>query len=179
MKSKTFFKEPLLISQEQMAMLLGVTRSQWSMVALGERGLPLKAKAKLDALVQNANKVTSAKRIKLVQEVQQENEMQKIIEPLLLDNALKLAQQQKKLSLMEEKYQKAVNTLHFVAGFQKESVHTNLLRVLHIKANKMLEANGLQHQVVCKIKIEVLEYEKKLLLIKMKSGDNDGLFKKV
>lgn len=77
MKSKTFFKEPLLITQEEMAMLLGVTRSQWSMAAIGERGLPLKAKAKLDALVQNANKVTSAKRIKLAQEVQQENEAQK------------------------------------------------------------------------------------------------------
>lgn len=179
MKSKTFFKEPLLISQEEMAMLLGVTRSQWSMVALGERGLPLKAKANLDALIQNVNKVTSAKRIKLVQEVQQENEAQKLIKKLLLDNALKLAQQQKKLSLMEEKYQKAVNTLHFVAGFQKKSVHENLLYVLRIKANKILEANGLQHQVVCKIKIEVLEYEKELLLQKMKSGDNDGLFKKV
>ena len=176
MEKNRIIKVPLLISQEEIAILLGITRSQWAMYASGQRGLSSKSRLKLDALVQNANKVTTAKREKLVQEVTQENEVQRVIEQLILDNTIKILQQQKKLSLMEEKYQKAVNTLHFVAGFQKESVHTNLLHVLRIKANKMLEANGLQHQVVCKIKIEVLGYEKKLLLQKMKSDDNDGLF---
>lgn len=57
MNTKSMFKEPLLLSQEEMAILLGITRSQWSMVVLGQRGLPAQSRGKLGVLLSRANTV--------------------------------------------------------------------------------------------------------------------------
>lgn len=163
MKKKSFFKEPLLISQEEMAMLLGITRSQWSMVALGQRGLTAKSKVKLATVQSHLNKTTLVKQAKLVQELKQEDEMQKVSVRLLMDNSVKQLQLQRKLTRMEENFQAALNTLHFLASYQKEAQNETLLKVLEIKANNVLDKNTLAQQEVLKIKLEVLKYEETLL----------------
>jgi DNA-binding transcriptional regulator YiaG len=50
-------KVPLIITQEEIAILLGVTRSQWAMYESGQRGLSSKSKSKLEIVLFNANKL--------------------------------------------------------------------------------------------------------------------------
>jgi hypothetical protein len=163
MKKKSFFKEPLIISQDEMAMLLGITRSQWSMAVLGLRGLSAKSKSKLATVQSHVNKITLVKQAKLVQELKQEDEMQKVSARLLVDNSVKQLQMQRKLTRMEENFQAALNTLHFLASYQKEAQNESLIKVLEIKAYKVLNKNTLAQQEVLKIKLEVLKYEESLL----------------
>ena len=176
MKKHTIFNEPLLLSQLDIAMLLGITRTQWNMYTTGQRGLPARSKLNYKKLLQNANESFLAKREKLAQIAQQENEIQKELETLLQTNTFKQLQVQRKLTKMEAQFEAALNTLYFVRNDQNSAINKSLIKVLEIKALKALDKNALQHQEVHKIKLEVLEFEKKVLLKKMKSDDNDGLF---
>jgi predicted transcriptional regulator len=172
MKKQNIFKEALLVSQEDMAILLGVSRSQWSMYTIGQRGLSTQGKVKLEQMVRSVNQVSFSKEEKLPQEVLQESEIKKVLENLLLDNKLNQLQFQKKLSQMEEKFQLALNTLHFVINLQAKKSKWNanepVLQVLKMKANKVLKANGLPKQEVCKVKLEGLVQEEKLLIKRKK-----------
>ena len=171
MKKRTIFKEPVLISQDEMANLLAVTRSQWAMYSTGQRGLSAEGKIKLEHLITSLNQVSFFKKEKLTQETEQEEEVRKLLQNLLKDNEFKQLQLQKKLTVMEEKYQTALNTLHLVLNFQEKRAKVNIdesiLHVLKNKANKMLCLNGLKEQESLKIKLEVFEYEEKLLKQRM------------
>lgn len=70
---------------------------------------------------------------------------------------------------MEAQFQAALNTLHFVSSFQKEAVSESVLQVLEMKANKVLDKNGLHFQEVYTIQLEVLEQEEALLLKRIKA----------
>lgn len=163
MKKKAIFNEPLLISQEEMAMLLGITRSQWSMVVLGERQLSGKSNVKFAELLSVANDVAVSKKDKLLQVAQQENEWQQELPLLLTDNLLKQYQLQKKVLKMEENFQAAENTLHFLQNFKSELVAQPVLKVLRNNANSVLKNNHLKVQETYKIKLEVLKFEEGLL----------------
>lgn len=172
MRKTTVFKKLLLITQEETAVLLGITRSQWAMYAIGQRGLSVKGQKKLEQLITRANKVSFSKKQTLLEVKIQESEIKKELEKALLDNKLKQLQIQKKLSQMEEKFQLALNTIHFVISIQTEKAEWNVsesvLQVLKTKANKVLKANGLPKQEVCKIKLETFLQEEKLLNKRMK-----------
>lgn len=169
MKKNRIIKVPLIITQEEIAILLGITRSQWAMYESGQRGLSSKGKAKLEILLLNSNKVASVKREKLGHDVKQENDAQKIVTKMLQENTFNQLQLQNKLALMEEKYQKALNTLHFVSSFQIDTANESVLKVLEIKANKVLDKNGLHFQEAYKIKLEVLKHEEMILLKRKKA----------
>lgn len=164
---KSIFKKPLLITQEEMALLLGITQSQWSMVVLGLRYLPIKAKTKLEEILNVATNSFEHRSV-LAQEKEQKNDIPKIIVSLLQDTTLKQLQQQRKLQKMEEKFQMALNTLHFVNGYADKNKHQSVLKVIENKANKVLEANNLSLQEMCKIKLEVLKHEERLLRERIK-----------
>lgn len=55
------FKNTTGLLQEEIALLLGVTRSQWSMYSIGKRGLPVEATLKLHALLQHLQNNDSIK----------------------------------------------------------------------------------------------------------------------
>ena len=163
MKKKVIFKEPLLISQEEMAKLLGITRSQWSMVVLGERQLSGKSNVKFAELLRVANDVAVSKKDKLPQVTQQEVERQKELPLMLTDNLLKQYRLQKKILKMEENFQAAENTLHFLQNFKSELVAQSVLEVLGNNATSVLKNNHLKVQETYKIKLEVLKFEEGLL----------------
>jgi transcriptional regulator with XRE-family HTH domain len=169
MKKNRIIKVPLLITQEEIAILLGITRSQWAMYESGQRGLSSKSKYKLEIVLLNANKVASVKREKLGHEVKQENEAQKVVTKMLHENILQQLGFQRKLEQMKKKYQAALNTLHFVSSFQEGTANESVLKVLKIKANKVLDKNGLHFQEAYKIKLEVLKHEEIVLLKRKKA----------
>ena len=74
--------------------------------------LQKEGKIKLEQLITSANQVSFFKKEKLTQETEQEEEVRKLLQNLLKDNEFKQLQLQKKLTVMEEKYQTALNTLH-------------------------------------------------------------------
>jgi transcriptional regulator with XRE-family HTH domain len=59
MKSTTTIKNLLGLTQEEIAMVLGITRGQWSMSEIGRRDIPLAAKQLLAALLSNTQKAKS------------------------------------------------------------------------------------------------------------------------
>ncbi|WP_320814541.1 helix-turn-helix transcriptional regulator [Flavobacterium sp.] len=168
MNRKSFFKKPLLISQEEMAMLLGVTRSQWTMYIIGQRGLSVQGIRRLEQVLTSVNSISSAQKEKLIQEKAQEYLRQKVIVDLLQDNKLKQLRLQKKLLQMEEKFQAALNTLCFVGSYKTKTINQSVLQVVETKANKLLDTNGLHLQEVHKMKLEVLKHEEMLLLKRKK-----------
>lgn len=165
MKRETIFKETLLISQEDMAILLGVSRSHYTMYTLGQRGLPLQAKLKLEQLIMSNAEVCFFKKEKLSQVAKQEDESHNALLYLLQENKFKQVQLQRKIELMETKFKAAVNTLHFVNHIKNRNKCTNtaVFNLINMKANKILSANGLIKQEACKIKLEVLQFEEQLL----------------
>lgn len=167
MKKRTIFKDPVLISQDQMANLLGINRSQWAMYSIGQRGLSVEGRIKLEQLITTLNQVSFFKKEQLAQEKIQEEEWQKLLQNMQKENKFKQLQLQKKLRVMEEKHHTALNTLHLITTIQdkrsKANLNDSILQVLKNKANKMLCANSLKELENLKIKLEVLEFEEKLL----------------
>lgn len=169
MKKDKIFKVPLLITQEEMAVLLGITRSQLTMYTSGYRDLSVKGKVKLQELIAVVKEVPFSEKAYPIPK----KENIQALENLLVDNKLKQLKLQKKLVYAEERYQAALNTLHFVTNLEakksKINANTTVLKVLKIKVNKVLSENGLPIQEIYKIKLEVLEHERKLFDKKLKA----------
>ncbi|VXB58224.1 hypothetical protein FLAVO9AF_210030 [Flavobacterium sp. 9AF] len=51
MRKNHLFPKPLLVTQDEMAMLLRTTRVQWSLYEIGKRDLPLHSKERLQELL--------------------------------------------------------------------------------------------------------------------------------
>lgn len=168
MKKDKIFNESLLLSQEEMAIILGVTRSQLTMYTSGYRDLSVKVKLKLEQLIRVVNEEPFSK----MKNPEQEKEINKFLANELLDNKLKQLKQQRKLVRVEERYQAALNTLHFVSVLESKNTALNInatvLEVLKIKAHKVLKTFGLPQQENFKIKLEVMKFEEELLRKKMK-----------
>lgn len=163
MPHKTFFNKPLLISQEEMAMLLGITRSQWSMVVLGERELNAASLNKLSSLITNFNQNVSNESEILTQLNNQNSEKRAVLEKLVEENTFKQLQLQRKLTKMITQFEKAANTLDFVNSLKKSTVNKSILQVLEKKANRVMAKNSVMLQEIDAIQLEVLLYEETLL----------------
>jgi transcriptional regulator with XRE-family HTH domain len=59
MKTKNVIREKLGITQEDLAVLLGISRSYLALFELGKRSLPVEAKQKLAALINKSNQIGS------------------------------------------------------------------------------------------------------------------------
>jgi transcriptional regulator with XRE-family HTH domain len=59
MKSTTTIRSVLGLSQEEISILLGITRTQWSMYEIGKRDIPLAAKQQLATLLTSVKKKKS------------------------------------------------------------------------------------------------------------------------
>lgn len=167
MKRKSVFQLPLLLSQSEIANLLGITRSSWAMYSLGNRGLATKERIKLEQLIASANQVSFFKKEKLKEEIIQEDLKNSKLHQMLKDNVLKQLKFQKKLVEMQEKHHTAINTLHFLKNCKaytvREKIDTSFYQMVKNKANTILDKNNLALQEDYKIKIEVLQFEEELL----------------
>lgn len=158
MKKESIFKEKLLLSQEEIAMLIGITRSQWSLFEIGKRDIPGTAKVKLAALIATSIAVNSSDKTELIHEKKQEAQKQKLIKLQLQAYKFKQIQLQRKLEKLESNYRKAENTLRFVLFFRKKEVLTNreatILNAVEAKALAMLEKNGVHLQVKYRLELD-------------------------
>ena len=161
-------RELLGMKQDDMAMLLKVTRSQWSMYEIGKRDLPLAAELKLGemlAFVQQSDTESADifPHIKM-----QQAKIEQVYENLKLINAHRQIIVERKLKLIEKKYEVALIALKFIRFLEikEEQIHKEhdlLLTVLKLKAEAAVQKNGLHIQAKHQHKLQTLLQEELLL----------------
>lgn len=159
-KKMKSISKALGLTQEELAFLLGVTRSQLSMYQLGKRNLPPEAKLKLSELLQAVTNTNTSKQNKIA--LEKNPTTTKWIAELLLVNQQKQLATEKRLQQLQRK-------------IEKEKVATQLMNFLKreekFKTSKVVKAIALKNtsnnseEILLKLtlKLEVLQAEEKIL----------------
>ncbi|MGL2965604.1 helix-turn-helix domain-containing protein [Flavobacterium sp. XGLA_31] len=167
MKRESTIRSILGVTQQDMAMLLKVSRSQWAMYELGKRDLPLAAKQLLGEMLQY---VTGAKNTgkSLPQVARQEEKRLQLLERLLKENEYQQLRIARKIEALQKKYTAKVGVLHLVDFLterveKKAASEMSLLKHIANKAIQTLDKYNLSNLLKYELKQEVLQHEKVLL----------------
>lgn len=153
------------ISQDEMAQLLQVHRSQWSMFECGKRDLPREAKILLAPMLAQA---TQAGLKRPAERGYTDIKKREYLKELLQDNELQRLKTARKVEITKMLYQKTLATLNLTA-FLKESeaerpAHLKtLVHSIQAKATHVLADCNPMAIMKQEIKLELLELEKLLL----------------
>ncbi|RTY90616.1 helix-turn-helix domain-containing protein [Flavobacterium sp. GT3R68] len=166
MKNNVSIKSIIGLSQEETAMLLGITRSQWAMYASGKRDLPLTSKNQLATLLSQLQKPKhkSAERQKIA-EAEQKETQEWVKQQLhnLKHNELLL---DKKITTIENKRQECFAALEAVSFLESQpNPNTSLLKSIQICATNTLQKNSLSQLLDLQLKKENVE------MLKLKIGN--------
>jgi len=104
MKIKNVLREKLGITQEDLAVLLGISRSHLALFELGKRSLPAEAKQKLAALINKSNQNQNFKKTENF--ALEPTQKIKVLEELLQNNQRKQYILEKKLKSLKKKLNK-------------------------------------------------------------------------
>lgn len=167
MKSTTTISSLLGLTQKQMALLLRVSRSQWSMYESGQRGLPLRARQLLAEMIGFLK--FEDKSFRLQQYVmEQEEAKKKHLEHQLKENEYQLYEIVQKVESIETKYHTSLTAIGLVDYLNtlpdtKQKLDDDLLDAIASDARRALKKSGLADLTALSIKKELLELEKLLL----------------
>ncbi|MGH2664759.1 helix-turn-helix domain-containing protein [Flavobacterium sp.] len=170
MKSTTTIKSILGLSQIEMALLLGVSKSQWSMYEIGQRDLPLTAKKKLTALLshlQNSKGISAEKQnFTALEQIKTqewlENEKHNLeYKEQLLDRKIRAIEKKRATCFA------ALETVHFLET-QQQDTHNSLIKSIKSRAIATLSNNTLYHLQEMQMKKEHLTMLKNSVAQKMK-----------
>jgi transcriptional regulator with XRE-family HTH domain len=161
-KGKSICKQ-LGIKQDELAMLLNISKGQLAMFETGKRELPTSAMQQLAPMLkymhEESLKSSSAEILK-----SQEEQQKKVLEHLLKENKYFQTEVSKKLEMAKRKYQANVSAIQLVRFLEKEAPGTALIKRIEARATTELEKNGLGVLTKYKIQKEVLQAEEKMLL---------------
>lgn len=168
MKNNNTIRALLGITQEDLALLLKVTRSQLAMFETGKCDLPVAAKLQLAEMLQYVQEIKSQGVQNLPLLKKQEEQKKKVVAKLVLINQHKQLILEKKMKSLVKKNEVRLAKIS-LTGFleqqflKKDASENQLLKSIGAKAQLELENKGwallIQHQ----IKKEVLQVEAKLL----------------
>ena len=168
MKNSKNIRDILGVTQEDLANLLKVTRTQLSMYELGKRDLPATAKEQLAKILQYMQekqlKQDSTTMLMKTQMLHQK----KVLEHMLQTNQYKQLLLEKKKKAIEKKYYTNLSALQLMQFLEKEHVKhevrmAKLVKVIKNKATTEVEKNGLAVLTKFHIEKEVLLAEEKML----------------
>lgn len=176
MKHKQNLKSLLGLSQEEISVLLGVTRSQWSMYELGKRDLPLHAKQELTQLLVYLQKKETTN-----SELHQLRNNEKKETLKLLESELQLVAYQKHLMtkkiLIMEKLRKeslaAMELVVYLKANDHDGKNKTLIQQIEIRSINLLKKNSEARLEQLKIKQQLIEHQALVLSEKIKFKDND------
>lgn len=171
MEKDTNIKSLLGLSQEEIGMLLGITRMQWAQFTTGRRDIPVAAKLKLAevlSIIQN-NKTNTKEAKKII-----ETENKKAHDWLLQEfkaipfKELELDRKIKKTLQVREDAFKALEVAHYLELQKVTSPIESLAEFIQIRAKNTLKKNSLQHLQELELKKESLKMLKLKIMKKLK-----------
>ncbi len=170
MEKNSTIQELLGISQENMAMILQITRTQWSMYVLGKRSLPVAATLKLAEILNFVTKpeIISQKSVNV--SVLDESKKEMFFETQKNINKHQQIITKNKLNAIQKKNNTAFSTLKIISFLEtKESTQENQNVYNSIKQNAEtnIKKNNLLVQTKLQIKLELLQHEEKIIFQKM------------
>lgn len=149
-------------TQEELAMLLQVHRSQLAMYSTGKRNLPIKAMEKLTQLLVYRDKISNSKEPLISYEVEVS-----VLTQLLKENKRQQLLLLKKKSAFEKKMEKNEIGLTLIQLYKAEIKPTkndeDLLKMLFLKKQNERNKTNTKEKVLLEIKKEILEFEEKLI----------------
>ena len=175
MKKENAFRKLLGITQDDMALLLGVSRSQWSMYELGKRDLPVAASVLLAELLQHLNEPVLSRKAK--PQLEQYIDGATHLERLRDDNQYQQLLIARKIAAAEKKYIRGVRQLQVVDFLtrrptNKQAAGHELLKVIAKKASQLSETEGLALLMELQLQQEFLVMQGDLLQSKVQKVDN-------
>ena len=171
MKRINTVREILGLTQHDMAMLLRIGRSQWSMYELGKRELPTAAQVLLADILMHVKSAETEAKTEIHLKQQQEHS-QKSLESLLRENQYQRLHIAREIAALEKKHTAHIQ-LSSVVDFLKirnEGKENDAIVPLHPLVNKVsqgLTSAELASVMQYRHTLEVLELEKALLESKM------------
>lgn len=167
MKDTTPLKNLLGLTQEEMALLLGIHASMWSMFKSGKRALPADAAEPFAALLKGVQqKKERSKEAQQVIKAEQEHAKEKMHLEYLRVQA-QLGQTEKELQLVETRRAEsfaALETAFFLEGQKNSKADKNLIQTIRSRALATLKKQNLY-------KLEALQLQKENLeMLKLKIG---------
>lgn len=169
MKKRENIRDVFGIPQEDLAILLKVTRSQLAMFETGKRELPPTAMSQLLEMLRFAQEDNSklANTISLMNT--QALQKKKILENLVKENHYKQFALEKKLNAFEKKYNANLMAFQLINYFEQQNTENyelgkQMAKIIEKKALAELNKNGLAMITKYKIEQEVLQAEEKIIL---------------
>lgn len=166
-KGKPTCKE-LGLKQEELAVLLNISKGQLAMFETGKRDLPIAAMQQIAPMLQfvqeESLKSGSAEVMKF-----QAADKKKVLAHLLKENQYKQKLLERKLEIAEKKFQSnctAMQLMRFleIDASKKGNSPNGLVKLIEARAVKELEQNSWEVVVKLQIQKEVLVMEEKMLL---------------
>ena len=157
------------ISQENLAILLQVSRSQFAMFELGKRSLPVQAMEKLDTMLTHSQKKSTKSEVKKNNAVEQQN----LLKKLLLKNSHQQLLVERKIKALEKKQNALATSKKLIAHLLKNESKMKknelaVLKSIEVKSKNQDIENYATLLLQLEIKKEVLVFEEKLLQKKLK-----------
>jgi transcriptional regulator with XRE-family HTH domain len=170
MKAKDTFKKLLGLSQEEMAIILGITRTQWSMYEIGKRNLPSAAAVEFSKLLhyiqENHSKEMEMPDFMKEEEKRVYGQLGKDIQK----NEYKLNRLTKKMERAQLLYEDAFAALQVVAYLESQPKNEKITTIKNVIQQKTRVGLMRQKEILRKHShdIEVLQLQNTLLKNKMK-----------
>lgn len=164
-KKEKAIREYFGLTQEDMAMLLGVTRSQYSLFELGKRNLPRVVKLELVSMLSYVKEVNPNTIIIEKNDIAQLQEKQKMWKEELIINQHKQKILEEKIQRMEKKYNSSKATLVLADYLEKNKKFKDyrdaLANSFRDKALRNIQENNLSIQEKHKVELENLKNSQK------------------
>lgn len=169
-KKRGDLKNILGLTQEEMAMFLGVGMSQWNMFKSGKRHLPLEATLKLNALLQSVQKekgVSDDARKLLAKE---ELETKKQLQEDEIKIEARLRRIQKEMAIIENNRTESFAALQTISQLEKmDVVNEGLVLIIRKRALQTLEKYNRHSLEELQCKQQSLEVMKKRIQEKLQA----------
>ncbi|WP_293891298.1 helix-turn-helix transcriptional regulator [Flavobacterium sp.] len=164
MKKTQALRDLLGFSQTELALVLNVSRSQFSKFEIGTRDIPKNAKYLLAEMLSHIQSPDiPLKRTAVVQEQMVQLQLQ--LQCMLKENEYQLLHTARKIEASEKIYSTKVRVRHLVDFLSSRTDSNEIskaaaLRAIRHTADKSLQEHGLTSITKLKIKLEVLQLEK-------------------
>jgi len=174
MERKSSIRSLLGVTQHEMASLLHISRSQWSMYELGKGNLPSAATLLLADLLTHvkASEKIEERRSQLTQ---QKGLKQKLL-ILLRENEYQQVLTAKKITFAKKKHAAQIKMIPLVGLLEEQpisqsSVATELLKILSSKTSKSMATEAAVVLFELQVKQQMLAFEKELFELKLREID--------